>query len=98
MENINLEKIKYLLAFFETYITQLIDNVLVDSKEDPHYSAVAATNLIKCYIQAMTEVGENLPYDDAKSFMDINGYTEDEYTAFEIRRLEESKYYRGVQY
>ena len=95
---INVEKLKYLLFFMDEYISQFVDSVLSDSKTDPHYSAVAATNCIKCYIEIMTELGKELPYHNVEEYFDFNGYTQAEYTAFEDRRQKESKYYRGVQY
>lgn len=95
---VDTEKLKYLLNNMESYIGELIDNVLTDSATDPHYSAVAATNRIKCYIQIMNELGENLPYSNVEEFFDFNAYSKDEYNAFEASRQKESKYYRGVQY
>jgi hypothetical protein len=83
MDNINLEKLGYVLCFVESYIDRLIGNVLNDSKEDPHYSAVTATNLIKCYIQIMTEIGERLPYNDVRGFFKALSYTKENYAAFE---------------
>ena len=48
------EKIKkellYLIEYSMYYTDELISSVLEDSEEDPHYSAVTASNLIKCYI------------------------------------------------
>ena len=75
-----------------------IDEVLNDSVEDPHYSAVYVSNLIKILIEFETELGEELPYHDVKSFILFNGFDEKEYEAFENSRLEESVYYQGVQY
>lgn len=98
MQNIDIEKLKYLLNDTECEIGRLIDNVLSDSEEDPHYSAVSATNRIKCYIQIMNELGEELPYSNVEEFFKFNAYTEVEYKAFEESRKKEFEYYRGVQY
>lgn len=57
---IDYEKLKYMLHIQRFDIELLIENVLEDSEEDPHYSAVTATNLVKCYIEMMRELGENL--------------------------------------
>lgn len=95
---LNIEKLKYLLAFMSEYIESLVENVLTDSETDPHYSAVAATNLIKCYIQILNELGEKLPYSNVKEFFQFNAFTEEEYERFEESRKKESVYYRGVQY
>lgn len=96
--NINLEKLKYLLNDVDSYIGDLIDNVLADSITDPHYSAVAAANRIKCYIEIMNEIGEKLPYTNVEEFFGFNAYTKEEYILFEESRKKEAQYYRGVQY
>lgn len=96
--NIDIEKLKYLLNDIEDSIGRLIDNVLSDSETDPHFSAVAATNMIKCYIQVMNQLGEKLQYNNVEEFFGFNAYTKEEYDAFENSRKKESEYYRGVQY
>ncbi len=95
---IDCEKLKYLLNDMDNTIGELIDKVLSDIKTDPHYSAVAATNKIKCYIQIMDELGDPLPYNNVEEFFEFNAYTNEEYQLFEESRKEESKYYNGVQY
>lgn len=96
--DVNAEKLKYLLNHMEFYIDELIDKVLSNYLTDPHYSAVAATNKIKCYIQIMNELGEKLPYTNEREFFEFNAYTNEEYKALERSKENESKYYRGVQY
>ncbi len=95
---IDYEKLKYLLNTTDLEIGRLIDNVLSDSETDPHYSAVATSNKIKCYIEIMSELGENLPYSTIEEFFKINAYTDEEYRIFEEKRKKESVYYRDVQY
>lgn len=94
----NSEKLLYVLNFIDDYLNDFIYEILNDSKEDPHYSAVTATNIIKCYIDVMKDLGKSLPYSDVKSYFDFNVYTDEEYNAFEKSRKKESEYYRGVQY
>ena len=96
--NIDCEKLKYLLNDMDLRIGELIDNVLNASDSDPHFSAVAAVNKIKCYIQIMNDLGEKLPYDTVEEFFEFNAYTKDEYRRFEELRQKESQYYRDVQY
>jgi hypothetical protein len=96
--NIDCEKLKYLLNDMDLRIGELIDNVLNDSDSDPHFSAVAAVNKIKCYIQIMNDLGEKLPYDTVEEFFEFNAYTKDEYRRFEELRQKESQHYRDVQY
>ena len=58
---INQEKKQYILRHLDHYIDELVWNVLGNDPEDPHYSAVTATNCIKCYIELCGELGENPP-------------------------------------
>ena len=53
---INKDKLLYILDFFDVYLMQFIQEILMDSKEDPHFSAVAANNMILCYLEIMTDV------------------------------------------
>ncbi len=96
--DIDFEKLMYLLYDMDDVICELIDKVLSDSEEDPHYSAVAATNRIKCYIQIMNELGKTLPYSSVEEFFSFEAYTKEEYQLFEQLRIKESQYYHGVQY
>lgn len=95
---IDKEKLEYILAFMDQWLTEsIIDRVLNDSETDPHYSAVAANNLIKCYIALEQQVGHSLPFSDPKSYFRFNAYTEPEWEQFEAKRAKESTYYRGLQ-
>jgi len=96
--DIDKEKLLYILRFFEYEFETFIYNVLEDSKDDPHYSAVTATNHIKCYMQIMQELGEDLPFSNVKEYFDYCRFTKAEYIAFEKSRENESSYYTGVQY
>ena len=96
--DIDCEKLKYLLNDMDDVIGELIDKVLSDSETDPHYSAVATTNKIKCYIQIMDELGKSLPYRNVEEFFEFNAYTNEEYRLFEESRRKEAEYYRGIQY
>ena len=91
-------EVEVVLLDMTEHICRLIGNVLQDSPTDPHYSAVAASNRIKCYIQIMTELGHELPYQTVPEFFQYYGYSQEQYDAFEKSRKEESVYYRGVQY
>lgn len=66
------EKLLYLLNFLEDYIDQLVYKVMTDSQTDPHYSAVTATNLIKCNIQVMQQFNKKIPYTDVKGYFKYN--------------------------
>ena len=87
------EKLLYLLKSVDFKLTIDIENVLNDSLDDPQYSAVTTSNLIKCYIEIMTNLGKKLPYHDVKGFILFDGFSEEEYKFFEASREKESKYY-----
>lgn len=102
---INKDKLLYILDFFDVYLMQfiqeilmVIQEILMDSKEDPHFSAVAANNMILCYLEIMTELGQKLPYNSVKEYFEFQGFDLEEYDAFERSRIEESAYYRGPQF
>lgn len=95
---IDIEKIKYFLTVMYPTMEMYVDQVLNDSKTHPEYSAVAATNVIKCYIQIMTDLGNAPAFNNVETFFKLNGYTDEEYERFEECRKKESKYYIGVQY
>ncbi len=96
--NIDINKLKYILnmQLFET--EQLIENVLEDSEDDPHYSAVTATNIIKCYIEIMQELEEKIAFDNVESFFKEKGFSGQDYLLFEAKRKKEAEYYCGEQF
>lgn len=95
---IDTEKIKYFFTMMYPTMERYVDQVLNDSKTDPEYSAVAASNVIKCYIQIMTDFGDAPSFDSVEGFFKLNGYTDEEYRRFEDCRKKESQYYIGIQY
>lgn len=96
--NIDKEKLLYLLMFTDDYMEKFADDVMNDSEEDPHFSAVTLANMIKCYVDVMNELGVSLPYNDVKSFFKENLYSDEEYKLFEEKRKKEAEYYIGRQY
>ncbi len=96
--NIGREKLQCLFMSMEEYINLSIAEVLNDSSKDPHFSAVAVSNIIKCYIDIENQMHVKLPYNDVKSYFEFSPFTTEEYDLFEKSRLKESKYYRGKQF
>lgn len=92
------EKLEYIFNFMDEYIDISIRAVLKDSKIYPKYSAIAVSNMIKCYISITDSMNDKLPYSDVKGYFDFNGYYPEEYQAFENSRENESRNYKGVQY
>lgn len=95
---IDYEKLKYIIMYCRGDFEIMIERVLEDTEDDPQYSAVTTTNLIKCYIEIMVELGEKLPYANVEEFFDLNGFSKEELLLFEKKRKIESEYYIGVQY
>ena len=96
--DIDIEKLEYLLDFTVYDTEQLIYEVLGNSKEDPHYSAVTANNRLICYIDIMKSLKKELPYSDMKSFFEYNQFTEDDYLNFKKQYDEEKEIYVGKIY
>ena len=86
---------KYLMYYMEDYIIKLVYNVLDNSKDDPHYSAVTATNLIKCYVKVANDKGVQLPYKTVEEFFRYFDLSLEEYEHFERQRKEELAIYVG---
>ena len=95
---IDTEKVEYFLHVMYPTMELYVEQVLDDSETDPEYSAVTASNVIKCYVQIMTDLGNPPSFNDVESFFEITGYTYEEYQRFEESRKNESEYYIGVQY
>ena len=76
----------------------LIHQVLEDSETDPHYSAVTALNLFKCYNQILEDFDKSSCFENIKDFMLQNRFEEGDYEKFEILRKKESEYYKGPQF
>lgn len=94
----NTEMLLYILHHFSFELDILVEQVLNDSEEDPQFSAVTATNLIKCYIQIMLDLNKKMPYRDVKGYFENAGFSENDYLLFEKKRIEESTYYIGKQF
>ena len=94
----NQEKLKYVLHHFGYSMEALVWNVLENNPDDPHYSAVTATNYIKCYIELCEELGESLSYSDVEGYLRFIGLSEEECRLFEESRAKESVYYIGKQF
>lgn len=94
---INKKFLSKILHSFNFFIIDMISQVLDDSEEDPHYSAVFTRNYIIWYIAIKNDINEYLPFSDVKGYFEHNGYAE-EYELFEKKRLIESEYFEGEQY
>lgn len=91
------EELEFILNAVSYYIDDLIVEVLEENKSKPEHSAVYVSNLIKCYIKVIQDIGKPTPYasvhDYFKFFRD-----EEDYQSFEESRKKESEYYIGKQY
>ena len=96
--DINKEMLMYILEFFDYYTEELVGNVIFDSKTDPHYSAVCAANHIKCFIQIMSDLGQELPYNDVKGYILRCGFSQEDCAIFEERYKNEFEDYNGKKF
>ena len=97
MVNEHKEKLAYLLNHTCFYMEDLLWRVLEDSEQDPHYSAVTTLNLIKCYIDVMSDMGKQLPYQNAEGYLD-HCLSEEEKALFKKKYETEIQYYIGEVY
>ena len=92
------KKLLYLLRFMDCFIEQSIYDVLLDSVEDPHYSAVTTSNLIKCYLDVMRDLGEEIDACSLTDYMIDKCFSPEEIDTFFKKQKCESDYYVGEQY
>lgn len=91
------EKLLYLFNHLYCYTEDLLWKVLEDSEQDPHYSAVTTSNLIKCYIDVMSDMGKRLPYQNVEGYLD-HCLSEEEKALFKKKYETEIQYYIGEVY
>ena len=91
----NHEKLIYLMGHLAHFIEQYVYDVLEDSDEDPQYSAVTAANLIRCYIDVMTQMGSAPDVSDIRSWFEGNLLSGEEFDRFCKKVSEEKESYCG---
>lgn len=94
----DLERLHYLLHYFEYDLDVYIRQVLEDDEKDPHYSAVTLFNLLTCFLSTSKDIDPEFPFEDIKSYVQSWGYTEEEFRLLEKKRALESRYYTGKQF
>jgi len=87
-----------LLGFSEEKAIVLVRNVLNDSEEDPHFSAVSATSRIFLLTELYHAIGMHPELTDLRSYLTGRGFSDSEYEFFEGSRKRESVYYSGKHY
>lgn len=91
------EKLFYLFNHLYYYTEDLLWKVLEDSEQDPQYSAITTRNLIQCYIDVHSTMGEALPYSTVEEYLD-QVLTDEEKTLFKNKYETEIQYYIGKVY
>ena len=91
------EKLVYLFNHLYYYTEDLLWKVLEDSEQDPQYSAITTRNLIQCYIDVHSTMGEALPYSTVEEYLD-QVLTDEEKTLFKNKYETEIQYYIGKVY
>ena len=94
----NYKMLDYILRDTNFNLPTYIQEVLDDHLDKPDHSAVYVSNMIKCYINLMKQMGNQLPYQDVKGYIKYNDFNENEYERFEKIRKKESAYYKGEQF
>lgn len=80
----------------KTDIINFIDLVLKDSENDPQYSAVTANNRINVLLTYIATKNHTERMPREKFFLQ-SGYSNNDFSQFEKKRIKESKYYIGEQ-
>lgn len=91
------EELEFILGDISFHIDDLIIEVLEDDKDKPEHSAVYVSNLIKCYIKVMKDLGHPTEFNSVQEYFKM-WWEEDDYREFEKSRKKEAEYYIGKQY
>lgn len=92
------EALEYLLDAVVWNLSDLIEEVIYDSEEDPHYSAVTANNLLICNIIVRRLIGRPPPYNNMKEYFNSSHYSQRDYKIFEKKWTAEKPIYLGKQW
>ena len=98
MDNVLKKKLLFLLDVIDYQIEQAILNVLLDTEDDPHHSAIWANNIFSCYIDAMNKLGESVPFHNIEEYMKTKWFSDEEIDIFIHKRETEAQYYIGEQF
>lgn len=93
----NKQKILFLIHHIECELPALIEEVLNDSQEDPHYSAVYVSNLIKTCAELSKDINIDPQYSTVEEYFLLENMNE-EYLVFMEKFNKEAEYYIGKIY
>ena len=91
-------KLFYIINLFESYVDDLLWNVIYDDQDNPETSAVAVANCIKCIISVKQHLNISCEYVDQTSFIISKGLSSEQAQKFEELRKKEAEYYEGIQF
>jgi len=87
----------YLKEHIHYYISDLLDNVITDSEDDPDYSAVTLCNLIFCYQKVFEPKKDSDSCELIKEYILETNHTIDDFETIVSKFKIESEYYIGDQ-
>jgi hypothetical protein len=90
--DINVEYLMNVLRHFESNTWELIENVVHESEDDPHYSAIAANNQVVYLVELYQNLGIKKNYSDVKSFIFDHGCDDSFYETFERKQKIETAF------
>ena len=89
------ERLLYLLDHLDTFIEEEVYQVLSDSTEDPHHSAVTLCNLITSYLFVMKSLSNELASQNITEYLLEKCFTAEEIKLIQDKKAIESMYYIG---
>ena len=91
------QELLYLKEHIRYYISDLLDNVILDSDEDPEYSAVTLCNLIYCYQKVFDPKNGSNALEQIKKYILETNHTINDFETIVSKFKIESEYYIGDQ-
>ena len=92
------KELLYLKEHIHYYISDLLDSVIIDSDDDPEYSAVTLCNLIYCYQKVFNPKKSSDAREQIKNYILGTNHTIDDFETIISKFKIESEYYIGDQF
>lgn len=95
IDNETKERLLYLLDHLDSFIEDEVYQVISDSTDDPHHSAVTLCNLISSYLFVMKSLSNEQVLPNITEYLADKCFTDDEIKSIYDRRDVELRLYVG---
>ena len=85
----------FVINLFFSDTIELIDNILTDAQDDPHYSAVMAFNRLYAYLKLTSDSDRTIDEQAIVSLLQHSGYNKEDVQLLLDKKGEEEPIHRG---